>query len=69
VFERSRLTASWEGFLDLDASREDFQSYIELTVDYPLSDNSRFIVKYIDGRLPPNFGSESAVVGGFSVSF
>jgi len=74
--ERSYLTATWDGYHDLDATKHDFHSLVEIKLTYaitdPKADNKapvNLLVKYINGSLPPNFGTESTIAGGVSISF
>src|SRR6185295_4757880 len=73
--DRSYLTLSWDGFRDLDAVRDEFKSFVEIKLTYALTEPKdgkkapvNLLVKYVKGSLPPNYGSESAVVAGLSIS-
>lgn len=68
------LRASWSAeYLldppaDIEAVTDDFNSFVQLWTEIPVNDQLSVMVKYIDGRLPPLYGTESAAEVGFSLS-
>lgn len=76
VFSEAWIDLRWDGFLDLDADRNEFERLLEVSLVQPLTrvvegkrTRTDLVIKYLDGALPPNFTPESAVVAGISVSF
>jgi hypothetical protein len=73
--ERTYVTMTWQGYQDLDAPRNSFHSLTEIALTYaltdPRADNKapvNLLLKYINGSLPPNFGTESGITAGLSIS-
>jgi hypothetical protein len=73
--ERSYATIVWETYIDLDAKKNRRHNFVDVELTYSLTDVGidkkgpvNILVKYIGGTLPPNFGRESAVVAGLSIS-
>lgn len=81
LWEGSRISVLWRGYYDFEADRNPFTQLVEaaLRVDLtalfggeagekpPIS--YRFVVKYVGGRLPPDYSDEHQASAGVSIDF
>jgi hypothetical protein len=74
IFNDLVLRATWVGHYlfdvpdPIEAADRTFNSFLQLWVNYPVSSQTALLIKYVSGRVPPEYESTSLGSVGFSLT-